>query len=152
MDRAEQGVEDERPDRPGGGFELIEYYGEIRQIHIVAVALSGGLFALRGVGMWMGSVIGMSWPVRYLSYTIDIVLLTAALLLATMLHRVPFVDPWVTTKIGLVMVYIAVGSFALRRAPTQRWRVLCFVVALGIFALLVAIARSRTMPFWYGQS
>ena len=64
---------------------MIEFYPQIRSVHILAVCLSGGLFALRGLGV----LAGMRWPqvafVRYLSYSIDTVLLTAALMLVTIL-------------------------------------------------------------------
>ena len=49
-------------------------------------------------------------PLRYLSYTIDTVLLTAALMLATILHQYPFVHAWLTVKVLLLVVYIVLGS------------------------------------------
>jgi uncharacterized membrane protein SirB2 len=120
-----------------------EYYPAIRLLHMTAASVSGALFVLRGVGMWLGSSVGMRAPIRYLSYAIDTVLLSAAVLLAAMLHRVPLVDPWITTKIGLVLLYIVLGSFALKRAPTALWRRVCFVAAVGVFLCIVWVARHR---------
>lgn len=120
-----------------------EFYPAVRLIHMTAALASGTLFALRGIGMWFGSSVGMSPPVRSVSYAIDTVLLTAAVLLAVMLRRVPFVDPWITTKIGLVVLYIVLGSLALKRAPTQMWRRVCFVAAVGVFLSIYWLARHR---------
>lgn len=92
----------------------------------------------------------MTTVVRYLSYSIDTVLLTAALMLASMLHRLPFVDMWLTTKIALVVVYIAVGSYALSRGRSPRARRVFYLLALLAFAAIYTVARSRSAPFWAG--
>jgi uncharacterized membrane protein SirB2 len=81
---------------------VTEHFLSIRSVHVAAALASGGLFLLRGIAMWRGSSLGMAAPVRLTSYAIDTVLLGAAVLLASMLHRVPFVDRWPTTKLGLV--------------------------------------------------
>ena len=69
---------------------MLYYYADIKWIHVAAVIATGLLFLARGAGMWIGSPIGMSAPVRYLSYTIDTVLLTAALMLAVATRQFPF--------------------------------------------------------------
>ena len=91
---------------------MIEFYPEIRWVHIAAVLTSGGLFALRGVAMLAGARWHMAAPLRYLSYTIDTVLLTAALMLATVLHQYPFVHAWLTVKVSFLVVYVVLGSYA----------------------------------------
>ena len=98
--------------------------------------------------MWAGLKIGMSTPARYLGYSVDTVLLTAALMLATMLHRAPFVDPWLTTKILLVMVYLVLGSYALNIDTARPWRQRLFPVALATFAVIYTVARSRGSALW----
>ena len=64
---------------------MIEFYVPIKSVHVAAVLASGGLFAVRGLLVLSGRAWAMSAPLRYLSYGIDSVLLTAALMLATML-------------------------------------------------------------------
>ena len=71
----------------------------------------------------------MAAPLRYLSYTIDTVLLTAALMLATMLHQYPFVHGWLTVKVLLLVVYVVLGSYALKRGATRTVRAWSFVAA-----------------------
>jgi uncharacterized membrane protein SirB2 len=46
----------------------------------------------------------MAAPLRYLSYTIDTVLLTAALMLTAIVQQYPFVHAWLTVKVVLLAV------------------------------------------------
>src|SRR6476659_8236138 len=103
---------------------MSEFYPDIKWVHICAVIASGSLFALRGAGVLAGARWPMWAPLRSLTYTIDTVLLTAALMLVTILHQYPFVQAWLTVKVLLLVVYMVLGTFALRRAPTRKGRAL----------------------------
>lgn len=122
---------------------MIEFYPEVRLVHVSSVIASGSLFALRGAITLAGSALPQHPVVRYLSYSIDTVLLTAALMLLSMLHLNPLTTPWLATKLGLLLVYIALGSFALKRARTQRGRAACLVMAILVLLSMVAIARAK---------
>jgi uncharacterized membrane protein SirB2 len=122
---------------------MLEFYPQIKWMHVAAVIASGGLFALRGAGTLAGAAWPMWAPVRYLSYTIDTVLLTAALMLATLLHQYPFVHAWLTAKVCLLVVYIVLGSLALKRARTRQARAWCYAAALAVFLSIVGIARAH---------
>jgi uncharacterized membrane protein SirB2 len=122
---------------------MIEFYPQIRMVHIVAVLLSGGLFLLRGSGVLAGARWPMALPVRLTSYTIDTVLLTAALMLVAVLPSAVFATGWLATKLVLLVVYIGLGTFALKRGRTPRVRTLCFVLALAVFGGMLAIARAH---------
>ncbi|HET9862608.1 MAG TPA: SirB2 family protein [Steroidobacteraceae bacterium] len=122
---------------------MLEFYPEIRWVHICAVLVSGSLFALRGAGVLGGASWPMWAPLRYLTYLVDTVLLTAALMLATLLHQYPFVHAWLTVKVCLLVVYIGLGTFALKRARTRRARALCYVAALTVFLFIVSVARAH---------
>src|SRR3546814_16476622 len=64
-----------------GPRKMIEFYPEVRLVHIWAVIASGTLFALRGLALNLGAAWPKAAPLRRLSYTIATVLLTAALIL-----------------------------------------------------------------------
>ena len=119
---------------------MIEFYPQIKLVHIAAVILSGSLFALRGAMMLAGSRLASHAVLRIASYTIDTVLLTAALMLATILHQYPFVHAWLTVKVLLLVAYIELGVFALRRGRTARIRATCFFAALAIYLFIVSVA------------
>ena len=120
-----------------------EFYLEIRQVHIGAVMASGALMLTRGLAhnLWEAAWV-KAWPLRYLSYTIDTILLTAALMLMTIVGQFPFVDSWLTIKVMLVIVYIVLGYMALRgQSARTRW------ASLGAAALtygfIISIARTH---------
>jgi uncharacterized membrane protein SirB2 len=122
---------------------MIEFYPETRLVHIAAVIASGGLFFLRGLAVQLGAAWAMAAPLRYLSYSIDVVLLTAALMLSSMLRQYPFVQSWLTAKVVLLVVYIVLGSFALKRGRTRAVRKVCFGAAVAVYLAIVAIAQAH---------
>src|SRR6478609_5733272 len=98
---------------------LMAFYPQIKWVHIAAISASGSLFALRGALVQAGRPRwAMAAPVRYLSYTIDTVLLTAALMLLTILPGAMFANGWLVVKLVLLVAYVVLGSLALKRAPT----------------------------------
>jgi uncharacterized membrane protein SirB2 len=122
---------------------MLSFYPQIKLVHIAAVLASGGLFFLRGLALHLGARWAMAAPLRYLSYTIDTVLLTAALMLATILHQYPFVHGWLTMKVVLLVVYVVLGSYALKRGQTTRVRVICWIAALVVYAFIISVARTH---------
>lgn len=127
---------------------MIEYYLPIKHVHIAAVLASVLLFSLRGAAMLAGSRLANAAPVRWLSYGIDTTLLTAALMLLAVLHLNPFTTPWLALKLMLLVLYIVLGVLALRRGRTRGQRALWLLAALGVFAWMYGVARTRH-PFGY---
>ena len=122
---------------------MVEFYPQIRSVHIAAVLASGGLFFLRGLALHLGARWAMAAPLRYLSYAIDTLLLTAALMLATILHQYPFVHGWLTAKVFLLVSYVGLGTFALKRGRTREIRVACWIAALLVYAFMITVARAH---------
>ena len=122
---------------------MIEFYPQIKLVHVAAVLLSGGLFLLRGAAVLGGARWGMSAPARFLSYGIDIVLLSAALMLVAVLPPAMFANGWLWAKLTLLVAYISLGSLALRRARSPRARLACFIAALVAFIAMFTIARAH---------
>ena len=123
---------------------MIEFYAQIKWVHVAAVICSGLLFALRGGAVLAGARWAMAAPLRYLSYTIDTVLLTAALMLATVLHQYPFVQGWLTVKVLLLVVYIVLGSVALKRGKTPAVRLYCYLAAVAVYLFIASVARAHS--------
>jgi uncharacterized membrane protein SirB2 len=122
---------------------MIEFYPDIKWVHVCAVIASGSLFTLRGAGVLAGARWPMWAPLRYLTHTIDTVLLTAALMLVTLLHQYPFVQAWLTVKVLLLVVYIVLGTFALKRARTRGSRAFFYVIALAVYLFIASVARTH---------
>lgn len=122
---------------------MIEYYPDIKLLHVLSVVASGSLFLLRGVGVQIGAAFAMAAPVRFLSYTIDTVLLSAALLLVWTLQDVVLSSTWLWVKIGLLPVYVVLGSFALKRAKSKPAKLGFLLAAIVVFLFMYGIARSH---------
>jgi uncharacterized membrane protein SirB2 len=123
---------------------VIEFYPQIKLAHVAAVLASGGIFTLRAIAVLLGQQWAMAAPLRYLSYSVDTVLLTAALMLMTLLHQFPVANSWLTVKVLLVVVYIVLGSFALKRAHSRRARLAYTLSALAVFGVIVSVARTHS--------
>lgn len=122
---------------------MIEFYPQIKQFHVFVALLSGSLFALRGAFVLAGARWPQALPVRWFSYAVDTSLLTAALMLLTILPWAMFGNGWLLVKVGLIVAYVVLGVFALRRGRTRRTRALCYVAALAVFAAVFGIARAH---------
>lgn len=130
------------------GASLIEFYPQVRQVHIAAVCTSGALFALRGAGV----LAGHAWPrhalLRHASYTIDTVLLTAALMLFTMLPGAVFANHWLAVKLGFVAAYIVLGIATMRWRGGAGVRAGFYAAALLAYATAFGIARMHHPAGW----
>jgi uncharacterized membrane protein SirB2 len=117
--------------------------------HVALVTASVSLFAARGLGVLSGH----EWPMRQgwrgLSVWIDVALLGAGGTLWFMLQFNPFIDLWLGAKLVLLMVYVVLGSYALKRAPTRTLKALCFVVALSVVAFMASIAIHHNPLGWW---
>ncbi len=128
---------------------MIEFYAQIRWVHIACIIASGSLFLLRGSLVLAGKQrIAMLAPLRFLSYGIDTLLLSAALMLLTILPHAIYANGWLTVKLALVVVYIVLGSVALKLGRTARARSIAFVAALTVYLGIIAIARTHDPMGW----
>ena len=122
---------------------MLEFYPEIKLIHVTTVIASGTLFLVRGIAVNLGGNWSMTRPVRYLSYTIDIVLLSAGLSLLAILPSAAYSNGWLALKLILLVVYIGLGMLALKRGRTATVRRICFVAAVAVFLFVYVIARTH---------
>lgn len=129
------------------------YYLPVRFVHVLAVTASGSLFFLRGLAL---NLFGAKWPmlgpVRYASYVIDTILLAAAITLTVIIGQYPFVQAWLTVKVLLVVVYIVLGSFALKRGRTVTARFAFWIAALVVFAFIASVAVAHNPLGWFARA
>lgn len=128
---------------------LIQHYGDLRALHLLAVGLSGGLFALRAVAVLAGACWPLARPARVASWVIDSTLLTAGALLWAALQIHPVHQPWLGTKLVLLLVYIGLGTMALRRARSTGARLGWTFAALACFGFMVSVAQTHHPFGWW---
>jgi len=122
---------------------MIEYYPEIRLLHIAAVILSGSLFTARGIASVLGATWACATPLWLLSYTIDTFLVTAALMLVSIVQQNPVSDGWLTMKAALLTGYIILGGFALKGGTTHPQRLAFFLAALSVYGFTISVALAH---------
>ena len=128
---------------------MFEFYPQIKWVHIACVLASGALFALRGLLVQAGHAGAAQWaPVRWLSYAIDTTLLTAALMLVSILPGALFANGWLTTKLVLLVVYVVLATLALKRARGRRARQAFFIAALASYVYMLGVARMHHPLGW----
>jgi uncharacterized membrane protein SirB2 len=122
---------------------MTEHYLLLRHVHIGCAVLTIVLFVLRGGLMLVESTWQRNVVLRYLPHVVDTVLLTSALMLTTVIHQYPFSTGWLTAKVVLLVVYIVLGSIAIKRGRTRGNRIAAFIAALLTIGFLVSVARAH---------
>ena len=64
-------------------------------------------------------------------------------MLMTVIRQYPFSTGWLTMKVALLVAYIVLGSYAIKRGRTKAMRVAAFAAALLVLAFLVSVARAH---------
>ena len=120
-------------------------YTILKHVHVTCVALSGTGFALRSLWMLQGSpMLGRRW-VQTLPHVVDTCLLASAIWLAVLVGQAPLAHAWLTAKVVGLIVYIALGTIALKRGRTRGIRIAAFIGALLAFAYIVSVALTKSV-------
>jgi len=112
----------------------------VKIVHVTSVALSLSLFFVRG--LWMLSDparLQRRW-VRSAPHVIDTVLLLSGVTLAWLIRQYPPWSHWLDAKLLGLVLYIGLGTVALKRGPTRAVRAGAWVAALGVFGYIVSVA------------
>lgn len=128
---------------------MIEFYPHIKSVHIACVLASGVLFAARGLLIQVGhDGIARRIPVRVLAHTIDVALLTTALMLLSILPHAVFGNGWLAIKLVLLVAYVALAVLAMQRARAQRARLALYATALATYVYALGVARMHHPLGW----
>jgi uncharacterized membrane protein SirB2 len=120
-------------------------YLGLKHLHVTCAAFSLGLFMLRG--WWMvgnPARLQQRW-VRIVPHVIDTVLLASAIALTFVIRQWPFYQDWLTAKVIGLVIYIVLGTIALKRGRTLRVRLVAFFSAIAVFLWIVATARMHAV-------
>jgi len=125
-------------------------YAALKMVHVACVSASYALFLLRGIWMIRGSAWLQRRWVRIVPHLVDTVLLASAIALAVTIGQYPLTDGWLTAKVAGLLVYIVLGSIALKRGRTRGVRVASWIAAQAVFFYIVAVAVTRH-PLVFGR-
>lgn len=119
-------------------------YAALKTLHVGCVATSFALFVLRGIGMLhFPARLAQRW-LRIVPHMVDTVLLASAIGLAAMLGIDPATRGWLAAKVVGLLVYIVLGTIALKRGRTRSIRLAAFIGALATFGYIVSVAIAKT--------
>jgi uncharacterized membrane protein SirB2 len=123
-------------------------YLALKHIHVTCVLLSGLGFCLRGYWMARESPWRQHRLAGVLPHLVDTLLLGSALSMAWMSNQYPFAQDWLTAKFFALLVYIVLGTVALKRGKNRRVRLWCLGGALLAYFYIVSVAVTRQVfPF-----
>ncbi|MFZ2160694.1 MAG: SirB2 family protein [Sideroxyarcus sp.] len=120
----------------------------IKSIHIASVVLSYSLFFLRGVWMLRNSPLVQARWAKLARDAVDSTLLGSAILLAWQLGISPLEHSWLAAKIVALLLYIVIGSIALKRGKTKRIRLAAWLTAQLVFIYIVSVAVTHDATPW----
>ena len=127
---------------------MIEYYPQIKLLHMSCAWLSIAGFGIRG----LAALVDSSWlkrPIaRYLPMTIDTLLLLSALTLAALSGQWPWAEAWLAAKLTALVIYILLGMVALHWGRTKTQQGLAFCAAQLSFAYIISVATTRSALPW----
>ena len=79
---------------------------------------------------------------------IDTTLLASAILLTLSLRQYPFVESWLTAKVLLLVLYVALGHITLKRAHTRLGRTAALAGSLVTFVAIIGVAIAHHPAGW----
>lgn len=123
-------------------------YALLKSAHVALALLSLAGFALRGYWMLRASPLLKRRLTRVLPHVVDTLLLASGVALAVWTRLNPAHQPWLAAKLTALVVYIVLGTLALKRGRTLRVRVAALAGALAVFGYMLAVAiRHDPVPY-----
>lgn len=121
-------------------------YLTLKYLHESSAFVSLALFMTRGT--WMISTpvrLKQRW-VKVAPHVVDTVLLASAIALVWQLGGLDTIgtQSWLAAKIVALLVYIVLGSIALKHGSTRKIRVAAFFAAIAVFGYIVSVAVAKS--------
>jgi len=116
----------------------------VKYLHVCCALLSGLGFFVRGLWMLNDSPRLQARWVKVSPHLIDSLLLISAITLAVQWSLSPLQQPWLAAKIGALLLYILLGSIALKYGPTRAMRASAWLAGLTCYVYIVSCALTKS--------
>lgn len=121
----------------------------LKPLHISLALLSFSMFSMRGIWMWRESpMLQRRLWTRWVPDSIDTALLATGLWLMFRASLFPDTQPWLAAKMTALVLYIILGSIAIKRGPSRRIRMLAWGFASLVFIYIIGVALQRDPVSW----
>ena len=123
-------------------------YLTLKLLHVVFAAATLLGFLLRGYWMITESDLLRSRMTRIAPHIVDTLFLATGIgmLLATSLN--PFAHSWLMAKFAGLVLYVLLGTLAIKRGSNQGIRIGALIAALATFAYIVGVGLTRSAVSW----
>lgn len=118
-------------------------YPAVKHLHFTFIALSVLLLTVRFVLHLRQSALMEKQLLKITPHVIDTFLLLSGLTLCFMIQQFPFVDPWMTEKIGAVVAYIILGAIAIKANRNKLFKVFSYLGAIGWLVYAAKVAHFK---------
>ena len=127
---------------------MLEHYFLIKHLHMTTAIISIAFFIVRA---WWSvrevALLQQRW-VRILPHVNDTLLLVLGVILTITLSMSPHQHPWLAAKLLGLVVYILLGTVAIKRGRTPRSRGLTAVAAIAVFLYVFGTAITKNPLFF----
>ncbi len=120
-------------------------YLALKHLHTTAAVISIVFFVIRAWWSVNESPRLQARFVRIAPHVVDTVLLVCGLWMAA---TIGFHQPWIAAKIVGLVLYIIVGTIAIKRGRTPASRGIAAIVAVIIFMYIVGVAITKQPLSW----
>jgi uncharacterized membrane protein SirB2 len=120
----------------------------LKQVHTLTAVLTITGFVLRGYWMMAGSS-KLRHPITHIApHIVDTIFLLSGIAMLVILSLNPLSQSWLLAKFVGLIIYILLGTVAIRRGTTVQIRTVAFVAALSVFAYIAGVATSKSPASW----
>ena len=127
---------------------MLEHYYLIKHLHMTTAIVSIAFFIVRA---WWSvrevALLQRRW-VRILPHINDTLLLVLGVMLTIMLSMSPHQHPWLAAKLLGLIVYILLGTVAIKRGRTPLTRGLTATAAIAVFLYVFGTAITKNPLFF----
>jgi len=123
-------------------------YQLLKFVHIVCAVATISGFLLRAYWMMTSADMLQRKLVSIAPHVVDTLFLLSGIAMLALLSLNPFTQSWLLAKFAGLVVYIVLGTIAIKRGPTLRIRVIASVSAVAVFVYIAGVALTRSPASW----
>lgn len=123
-------------------------YLTLKLFHIIFAAVTFLGFAARGYWMIVASDLLDHRVTRIAPHIIDTLFLASGIGMLLAISLNPLAQPWLLAKFGGLILYVLLGTVAIKRGSNRNIRIGAFIAALATFAYIVGVGLTRSTLSW----
>jgi uncharacterized membrane protein SirB2 len=123
-------------------------YPILKNLHMTLAALTLAGFLLRAFWMATGSDLLHARTVKVLPHIVDTLFLLSGIGLIVLMRLPLLHSPWLMAKLTALVIYIVLGTIALKRGRTKPIRMIALALAFLTFGYIVGVAISKSPFSW----